>query len=82
MLEHLELDLNTSLPSSLHYFLLEMPVPVLQYHLPDTLAQWPYPATLNPHHWEVKAASDAWLASFNAFDPKAQNSFIRCDFGQ
>jgi len=59
-----------------------MPVPVLQYRLPDTLAQWPYPATLNLHHWEIKAASDAWLASFNAFDPKAQNAFIRCDFGQ
>ncbi|CAL1702577.1 unnamed protein product [Somion occarium] len=53
---------------------------VTQYRLPDTLAKWPYRRRLNPHYLPVKAKASAWLESFNALSPKAQNSFNRCDF--
>ncbi|KAJ7459414.1 terpenoid synthase [Mycena galericulata] len=50
------------------------------FRLPDTLAQWPYPRRLNPSYDEVKRESSRWLESFNAFGPKAQSAFNRCDF--
>ncbi|KZV89553.1 terpenoid synthase [Exidia glandulosa HHB12029] len=52
------------------------------YYLPDTLADWPWPRHLNASHASAKAASDAWIKKFNAFSPKAQDSFDRCDFKQ
>ncbi|EIN12000.1 terpenoid synthase [Punctularia strigosozonata HHB-11173 SS5] len=49
-------------------------------YLPDNLASWPWPRSLNPHYEECKADSAAWLESFKAFDPKAQSAFNLCDF--
>lgn len=48
--------------------------------LPDTLANWPWPRTLNPHYEIVKAETDAWFRSFNALTPKALLAFEKCDF--
>ncbi|KAJ3777410.1 terpenoid synthase [Lentinula raphanica] len=48
--------------------------------LPDTLRSWPWNRKLNPNYEKVKAESKAWLESFHAFPPKAQNAFNRCDF--
>ncbi len=42
------------------------------FRIPDTLMYWPWPRKINPHHEEVKAASDAWFRSLNAFGPEAQ----------
>ena len=52
----------------------------LQYRLPDPLAQWPWPRTLNKHYAEVKPESDAWLRGFHALDTKSQRSFDLCNF--
>jgi hypothetical protein len=49
-------------------------------HIPDTLAYFPWPRTLNPHFEECKAESDAWIQSFKVFTPKAQIAFNKCDF--
>ncbi|KAL5510885.1 hypothetical protein ACEPAG_4642 [Sanghuangporus baumii] len=49
-------------------------------HLPDTLANWPWPRTINPHYEAVKAESDAWFRSFNAFSTKSQYAFDKCNF--
>ncbi|KAJ3748509.1 terpenoid synthase [Lentinula detonsa] len=48
--------------------------------LPDTLCRWRWNRKLNPNYEKVKAESKAWLESFHAFPPKAQNAFNRCDF--
>ncbi|THH19394.1 hypothetical protein EW146_g1751 [Bondarzewia mesenterica] len=48
--------------------------------IPDTVAKWPWPRHLNPHYAEVKKESAAWAANFQAFSPKAQHAFNRCDF--
>ncbi|KAJ7509058.1 terpenoid synthase [Mycena galericulata] len=50
------------------------------FHLPDTLATWPYPRRINPCYESVKRESSQWLEGFNAFSPKAQKAFNRCDF--
>jgi len=50
--------------------------------LPDTLANWPWPRTLNPHYEVVKAETDAWFRSFNALSPKALLAFEKCDFSR
>ncbi|KAK0184329.1 hypothetical protein F5146DRAFT_1125739, partial [Armillaria mellea] len=42
------------------------------FRLPNTLTYWPWPRRINPHHEEVKAASEAWFRSFKAFGPKSQ----------
>ncbi|KAL5510886.1 hypothetical protein ACEPAG_4643 [Sanghuangporus baumii] len=49
-------------------------------HLPDTLANWPWPRTINPHYEAVKAESDAWIRSFNAFSTKSQYAIDKCNF--
>ncbi|KAK3344528.1 terpenoid synthase [Lasiosphaeria hispida] len=49
-------------------------------HIPDTLALWPWPRAINPYYEECKAESDAWIQSFNVFNPKAQAAFKRCEF--
>ncbi|KAI0062482.1 terpenoid synthase [Artomyces pyxidatus] len=51
-----------------------------QLVLPDSLAQWPWKRTINPHYAEVKAESDAWIQGLRAFGPKAQKAFDMCDF--
>ncbi|KAJ7116265.1 terpenoid synthase [Mycena crocata] len=48
--------------------------------LPNTLVEWPYPRRINPHYDGVKLESNTWLEGFNAFTPKAQKAFNRCDF--
>ncbi|PBK67980.1 terpenoid synthase [Armillaria solidipes] len=49
------------------------------FRIPDTLMYWPWPRKINPHHEEVKAASDAWFRSLKAFGPEAQREFECCD---
>ncbi|KAJ7602905.1 terpenoid synthase [Mycena polygramma] len=51
-----------------------------QFRLPDMLTNWPWPRRLN-HHYEVcKEESMAWIETFQAFSPRAQNAFNLCDF--
>lgn len=50
--------------------------------IPDTLANWPWPRSLNPHYETVSAASLDWLWSFQIFPPKAQLAFKKCDYGK
>ncbi|KAF7333118.1 Terpene cyclase [Mycena venus] len=52
----------------------------IQLLFPDTLCNWPWPRHLNPHFEVAKDESAAWLETFNAFSPKAQKAFNRCDF--
>ena len=51
------------------------------FHLPDTLADWPWPRMINSHYEECKKESNAWLQSFKAFSPQSQYAFEKCDFG-
>lgn len=51
-----------------------------QFRLPDTLRNWPWPRKINPHYAQCKEESSAWCESFQAFSPKAQQAFNRCDF--
>ena len=51
-----------------------------RYYIPKTLENWKWPRRINPHRSEVEAESLAWMKSFNAFSPKAQDAFDRCDF--
>ncbi|KAJ3823508.1 terpenoid synthase [Lentinula raphanica] len=51
-----------------------------QFILPDTLQSWPWQRKLNPNYKKVKAESSAWIESFHAFTPKAQDAFNRCEF--
>jgi len=53
-----------------------------EVYLPDPLAQWPWPRTLNPHFAEVKPQSDAWVRGFEAIDSKSQKAFDSCNFGE
>ena len=52
------------------------------FHLPNPLAQWPWPRKLSEHYSEVKPESDEWLRSFQALDAKSQRSFDLCNFCQ
>ena len=49
--------------------------------LPNILANYPWPRHLNPHYDVVAPESSKWTESFQAFSPKAQKSFNRCDIG-
>ncbi|KAJ7121824.1 terpenoid synthase [Mycena crocata] len=51
-----------------------------QFYIPDTLRNWPWPRSVNPHYQVCKKESAAWCDSFHAFSPKAQKAFNRCDF--
>jgi hypothetical protein len=53
-----------------------------EIYLPDPLAQWPWPRTLNPHLADVKPQSDAWVRAFEAIDSKSQKAFDSCNFGE
>jgi hypothetical protein len=53
-----------------------------QLYLPDILAHWPWPRTINPYYRDVQAESDAWFKGFNAFTEKSQYAFDMCDFGR
>ncbi|KAJ6495182.1 terpenoid synthase [Mycena sanguinolenta] len=52
----------------------------VQLLFPDTLRNWPWPRDLSPHFEVAKEESAAWFETFNAFSPKAQKAFNRCDF--
>ena len=54
----------------------------LVFNLPDPLAQWPWPRRLNATYKTAKAESVAWIASYNAFSPRAQKAFEKCDFSK
>ncbi|KAG2124659.1 terpenoid synthase [Suillus clintonianus] len=53
--------------------------PLEKFFIPDLLARWPFPRRLNHYYPKVRAESSAWLESFKAFSPKAQDAFNRCD---
>ncbi|KAG1902522.1 terpenoid synthase [Suillus fuscotomentosus] len=50
-------------------------------YLPDTMVNWPWPRTINPHYEDVKAEVDASFRDFKALSPKSQEAFDKCDFG-
>ena len=50
--------------------------------IPDTLRNWPWPRTINPHYEECKTESEAWIESFKVFGPKAQQAFTKCNFSR
>jgi hypothetical protein len=50
--------------------------------IPNVLARWPWPRRINPNYAVVKKEADFWMTSFQAFSPKAQDAFNRCDFSQ
>ncbi|CCM04069.1 uncharacterized protein FIBRA_06228 [Fibroporia radiculosa] len=66
--------------SPLSTSLSDMPEPIKMLYLPETMANWPWPRMINPYYEEVKAASNAWFRSFNAFKPESQRAFDKCDF--
>ncbi|KAG2033028.1 terpenoid synthase [Suillus americanus] len=55
--------------------------PLKKIFIPDLLVRWPFPRHLNQHYSKVGAGSCAWLESFKAFSPKAQQAFNRCNLG-
>ncbi|KAJ3934533.1 MAG: terpenoid synthase [Lentinula lateritia] len=68
-------------PVELSFSHQRMGAPQLEvFSLPDTLCRWAWSRKLNPNYKKVKEESKAWLESFHAFPPKAQNAFNRCDF--
>ncbi|KAJ6460556.1 terpenoid synthase [Mycena sanguinolenta] len=44
------------------------------------MADWPWLRRINPHFETIKAECEAWFRTFNAFSPKAQKAFEKCDF--
>ena len=57
-----------------------VPQKITRIFVPNVLARWPWPRRINPNYSVVKKEADAWIMSFQAFSPKAQNAFNRCDF--
>ncbi|KAI8989884.1 terpenoid synthase [Trametes punicea] len=51
-------------------------------HIPDFMADWPWPRRIHPLYEEVTAESNAWLRSFAPFTPESQRAFEKCDFGR
>jgi hypothetical protein len=50
-------------------------------YLPDTMINWPWPRTINPHFEDVKAEVGASFRDFKALSPESQEAFDKCDFG-
>ena len=50
--------------------------------IPNVFARWPWPSRINPNYAVVKKEADAWMTSFQAFRPEAQDAFNRCDFSK
>ncbi|KAG1857995.1 isoprenoid synthase domain-containing protein [Suillus tomentosus] len=48
-------------------------------YLPDTMANWPWPRTINPHFEDVKAEVDASIRGFKALSPESRAAFTKCD---
>ena len=53
-----------------------------RYYIPKTLEKWKWTRQINPHHNEIHPEATAWIKSFKAFSPKAQEAFDRCDFSK
>ncbi|KAJ3491180.1 hypothetical protein NLI96_g902 [Meripilus lineatus] len=53
----------------------------MEYTLPNTLANWPWPRRVNPHYDTIAPVSAAWVESFRAMSPSAQKAFNACKFG-
>ncbi|KAG1793407.1 isoprenoid synthase domain-containing protein [Suillus plorans] len=49
-------------------------------YLPDTMVNWPWPRTINPHYEDVKAEVNASFRDFKALSPNSQEAFNKCDF--
>lgn len=49
-------------------------------YLPDTMVNWPWLRTINPHFEDVKAEADASFRDFKALSPESQKAFDKCDF--
>ncbi|KAG1836888.1 isoprenoid synthase domain-containing protein [Suillus subalutaceus] len=49
-------------------------------YLPDTMLNWPWPRTINPHFEDVKAEVGASFRDFKALSPESQEAFDKCDF--
>ncbi|KAK0721855.1 terpenoid synthase [Lasiosphaeria miniovina] len=49
---------------------------------PRPLRCWPWQRHLSQHYQVAKAASREWFTGFQAFDPKSQDAFNRCDFAR
>jgi len=54
----------------------------IRIFIPNVLARWPWPRRINPNYAVVKKEADTWITSFQAFTPKAQDAFNRCDFSK
>ena len=50
--------------------------------IPNVVARWPWRRRINPNYAVVREEADAWITSFQAFSPKAQDAFNRCDFSK
>jgi hypothetical protein len=50
--------------------------------IPNALARWPWPRRINPNYAVLKKEAGTWIMSFQAFSPKAQDAYNRCDFGK
>lgn len=48
--------------------------------VPNIFAAWPRKQAINPYYEECKAASDAWLQSFQVSTLKAQAAPDKCDY--
>ncbi|KAG2071990.1 terpenoid synthase [Suillus decipiens] len=51
-------------------------------YLPDTMVNWPWPRTINPHFEDVKAEVDLWFRNFKALSLESQETFDRGDFAR
>jgi hypothetical protein len=59
-----------------------MPSLSQQFRLPEMLAEWPLPRTLNQHHQETKYESDKWVHDLGVLDAGAQKSFDSTNSGE
>ncbi|KAG6374646.1 terpenoid synthase [Boletus reticuloceps] len=50
--------------------------------IPNVFARWPWPRRIHPNYAVVKEEADTWMTSFEAFSPKAQDAYNRCDFSK
>lgn len=48
-------------------------------YLPDTMTNWPWPRTVNPHYEAVKIEAGAWFRSFETLDPELLKAFNKYD---
>ncbi|KAG1874838.1 isoprenoid synthase domain-containing protein [Suillus subluteus] len=48
-------------------------------YLPDTMANWPWPRTMNPHYEAVKAEVDTSFRNFKDLSPESQEAFNKYD---